>query len=161
MNIRNRFVAAILTLIVACGAHFVHAQDTIKTVVPILNYTADLVVNTHGGIKTGAVYQGYGEAGILINPWKNGQFNFSIASTHGGEPTGTLVGDWQEMDNKEASNHIFALNAWYRHTFNRVTLMTVTRHVTRPTLCKTRLLAESRHSCREAMSPRCPPTGWA
>ena len=123
MNIRNRFVAAILTLIVASGAHFVHAQDTIKTVVPILNYTADLVVNTHGGIKTGAVYQGYGEAGILINPWKNGQFNFSIASTHGGEPTGTLVGDWQEMDNKEASNHIFALNAWYRHTFNRVTLM--------------------------------------
>lgn len=123
MNIRNRFVAAILTLIVASGAHFVHAQDTIKTVVPILNYTADLVVNTHGGIKTGAVYQGYGEAGILINPWKNGQFNFSIASTHGGRPTGTLVGDWQEMDNKEASNHIFALNAWYRHTFNRVTLM--------------------------------------
>ena len=123
MHKRNRLFTAILTLIVASGAHFVHAQDTIRTFVPILNYTADLVVNTHGGIKTGAVYQGYAEAGVEINPWKNGQFNFSIASTHGGEPTGTLVGDWQEMDNIESSNHIFALNAWYRHTFNRVTLL--------------------------------------
>lgn len=123
MSKRNRFITAILVLIVASGAQFVHAQDSTKTFVPILNYTADLVVNTHGGIKTGTVYQGYGELGVEINPWKNGQFNFTLASTHGGEPTGTLVGDWQEMDNKEASNHIFALNAWYRHTIRKVTIM--------------------------------------
>lgn len=122
MITKKAFFTAILTLIVAGWVHFTHAQDTIRTVVPILNYTADLVVNTHGGIKTGAVYQGYAEAGVEINPWKNGQFNFTIASTHGGEPTGTLVGDWQEMDNIEASNHIFALNAWYRHTIGKVTL---------------------------------------
>ena len=122
MSKRNQVVTAVLTLIVASGAQFVHAQDSTKTFVPILNYTADLVVNTRGGIKTGAVYQGYGEAGVLINPWRNGQFNFSIATTHGGGPTRSLVGDWQEMDNKEATNHIFALNAWYRHTIGKVAL---------------------------------------
>ena len=122
MIIKNTFITAILTLIAASVSSSTLAQDSLKTVVPILNYTADLVVNTHGGIKTGTVYQGYGEAGVEINPWKNGQFNFSIATTHGGRPTGTLVGDWQEMDNKEASNHIFALNAWYRHTIGKFTL---------------------------------------
>lgn len=115
-------IAVIIALIAATSCHLAHAQDTVKTFVPIINYTADLVVNTRGGIKTGAVYQGYGEAGVLINPWRNGQFNFTIATTHGGGPTRTLVGDWQEMDNKEATNHIFALNAWYRHTFNKVAL---------------------------------------
>lgn len=115
-------IAIIIALIAAISCHFIHAQDTVKTFVPIVNYTADLVVNTRGGIKTGAVYQGYAEAGVIINPWKNGQFNFSIASTHGGLPTGTLVGDWQEMDNREAANHIFALNAWYRHTIGNVTI---------------------------------------
>ncbi len=123
MSKRHRFVTVILTLIAASATHLALAQDSIKTFVPILNYTADLVVNTRGGIKTGAVYQGYGELGVEINLWRNGQFNFAIASTHGGRPTGTLVGDWQEMDNKEASNHIFALNAWYRHTIGRVTLL--------------------------------------
>lgn len=115
-------IAIIIALIAAISCHFIHAQDTVKTFVPIVNYTADLVVNTRGGIKTGAVYQGYAEAGVEINPWKNGQFNLAIASTHGGRPTGTLIGDWQEMDNKEASNHIFALNAWYRHTFGKISL---------------------------------------
>ena len=79
-------------------------------------------MNTRGGIKTGAVYQGYGEAGVEINPWKNGQFNFTIATTHGGQPTETLVGDWQVFDNIEAGNHVFALNAWYSHTVNKVTV---------------------------------------
>ena len=122
MNKQNALLSAILTLIIASSSHFSHAQDTVRTFVPIVNYTADLVVNTRGGIKTGAVYQGYAEAGVEINPWKNGQFNLAIASTHGGRPTHTLIGDWQEMDNKEASSHIFALNAWYRHSFGKVSI---------------------------------------
>ena len=123
MITKSTFISAILTIMVAVGGNSVHAQDTTKTFVPILKYTADLVVNTHGGIKTGAVYQGYAEAGVEINPWRNGQFNFSIASTHGGLPTGTLIGDWQEMDNIEADDHIFALNAWYSHTIGKVTIL--------------------------------------
>lgn len=123
MITKGTFISTILTIMVVAGGNYAHAQDTTKTFVPILKYTADLVVNTHGGIKTGTVYQGYAEAGVEINPWKNGQFNFSIASTHGGLPTGTLVGDWQEMDNIEASDHIFALNAWYSHTIGNVTIL--------------------------------------
>ena len=123
MITKGTLISTILTIMVVAGGNYAHAQDTIKTFVPILKYTADLVVNTHGGIKTGTVYQGYAEAGVEINPWKNGQFNFSIASTHGGLPTGTLVGDWQEMDNIEASDHIFALNAWYSHTIGNVTIL--------------------------------------
>ncbi len=122
MSKQNRFVIAILTLIVTSSTHFAHAQDTTKTFVPILKYTADLVVNTHGGIKTGTVYQGYAEAGVEINPWKNGRFNFSVGSTHGGRPTATLVGDWQEMDNIESANHFFVLDAWYSHTIDKVTI---------------------------------------
>ncbi len=116
------FILTFIAILVAVGGITAYAQDTTRTVIPILNYTADLVVNADGGIKTGVVYQGYAEAGVFINPWKNGQFNFSIASTHGGLPTGTLVGDWQEMDNREAANHIFALNAWYSHTIGNVTI---------------------------------------
>ena len=88
-------LAAVAALWGSAGGYASEAQDTVKTFVPIVNYTADLVVNTRGGIKTGTVYQGYGELGVEINPWKNGRFNFAIASTHGGWPTGTLVGDWQ------------------------------------------------------------------
>ena len=99
-----------------------NAQDSTKTFVPIVNYTADVVVNTRGGFKTGALVLGYGEAGLEINPWQNGQFNFTIATTHGGVPSDELVGDWQLFDNIEAGTYIFALNAWYRHTFNKVTV---------------------------------------
>jgi len=119
---KNIFISAILTMMVVAGGNSTHAQDTTKAFVPIVNYTADLLANTHGGIKTGALYLGYGELGVEINPWKNGQFNFTIASTHGGEPSAELVGDWQVFDNIEAGNHIFALNAWYSHTVNKVTL---------------------------------------
>ena len=122
MNTKNAFITAILTLIVASGNQLVHAQDSVKTFVPIVNYTADLVVNTRGGIKTGARYLGYGELGVEINPWRNGQFNLTIASTHGGEPSAQLVGDWQMFDYIDGGNCIFALNAWYQHTFNKVTI---------------------------------------
>lgn len=118
---KNIFMFAILTMIIAIGGNTIHAQDTTRSFVPILNYTADLVVNTHGGIKTGARYLGYGELGAEINPWRNGHFNLTIATTHGGEPSAELVGDWQVLDNIEAGDHIFALNAWYSHTFNKFT----------------------------------------
>lgn len=114
-------ITSIMILASACGLT-ASAQDTVKTFVPIVDYTADLVVNTRGGIKTGARYLGYGELGVEINPWRNGQFNFTIATTHGGEPSAELVGDWQVLDNIEAGNHVFALYAWYSHTFNKVTL---------------------------------------
>lgn len=117
----NSLISAILTIMVAVGSVTTYAQDTTHTFIPIVNYTADLVVNTHGGIKTGARYLGYGELGLEINPWRNGQFNFTIATTHGGEPTAELVGDWQVFDNIEAGNHIFALNAWYSHSIGKVT----------------------------------------
>ena len=122
MRRQNTLFTTILAFIVASCTHVIHAQDSIRTVVPILKYVADLAVNTHGGIKTGTVYQGYAEAGVVINPWKNGQFNFSVASTHGGRPTATLVGDWQEMDNIESANHFFVLDAWYSHTIDKVTI---------------------------------------
>ena len=70
MITKNTFITVIITIILAAGGNFIHAQDTTKTIVPILNYTADLVVNTRGGIKTGTVYQGYGNLGVEINPWK-------------------------------------------------------------------------------------------
>ena len=113
-------ITAIIAIIAAISSCPVMAQDSTSTFVPILNYNADLVVNTHGGIKTGVRYLGYAEAGVEINPWKNGQFNFTIASTHGGEPSSDLVGDCQMFDYIEAGNHIFALNAWYSHDIGKV-----------------------------------------
>ena len=122
MNKQIAITTAIVALIAAASSIKVNAQDSTKTFVPIVGYTADLVVNTHGGIKTGALYLGYGELGVEINPWKNGRFNFAIGSTHGGEPSGELVGDWQCMDNIEGGNYIFALNAWYSHDIGKVTV---------------------------------------
>ncbi len=122
MNKQNGLFTTVLILIIASISLFSHAQDSTKTFVPIVNYTADLVVNTRGGIKTGAQFLGFAEAGVEINPWKNGQFNLSLATTHGDEPSAFLVGDWQLFDNIEAGSYIFLYNAWYRHTFNKVTV---------------------------------------
>ncbi len=123
--IRHRVATLTCTVALAAtiGCADLQAQDSTKTIVPILNYTADLVANTCGGIKAGVAYQGYAEAGLEINPWKNGKFNFTIASTHGGEPSTNLVGDWQVFDNLEAGNHIFALNAWYSHDIGKFNIL--------------------------------------
>lgn len=97
-------------------------QDTLKTFVPMASYDADLVVNTTGGLKTGACYVGYATLGIEINPWKHGTFNFMIGSTQGGYPTEDYVGDLQWVNSNEGGNHIFAINAWYRHTIGPVAI---------------------------------------
>lgn len=123
--IRHRIaaLACIVAFAATMGSASLQAQDSTKAIVPILDYTADLVANTCGGIKAGVAYQGYAEAGLEINPWKNGKFNFTIASTHGGEPSANLVGDWQYFDNIEASSHIFALYAWYSHDIGNFNIL--------------------------------------
>ena len=96
-------------------------RDTVKTFVPMGSYTADLVVNMSGGIKTGARYIGYATLGVEINPWQNGRFTFAAGSAHGGRPTEDLVGDLQYIDNNENGNRpIFLLYANYSHTIGNV-----------------------------------------
>ena len=96
-------------------------QDTVKTFVPMGSYTADLVTNMAGGIKTGARYIGYATLGVQINPWRNGRFTFAAGSAHGGCPTDDLVGDLQYINNNENGNRpIFLLYANYSHKIGNV-----------------------------------------
>lgn len=117
-------IAVVVAFVVSllAGVPAAKSQESEKKVVPVVEYTADLVVNAHGGIKTGARYVGFAVAGIEVNPWKNGHFSVGIASTHGGEPSADCVGDWQIADNNEAGNHVFALNCWYSHSISNVTI---------------------------------------
>ena len=120
-NILRKIALATFVLIAnGLGAN-AEETDTVKTFVPMGSYTADLVTNMAGGIKTGARYIGYATLGLEINPWRNGRFTFAAGSAHGGCPTDDLVGDLQYINNNENGNrHIFLLYAKYSHTIGNV-----------------------------------------
>ncbi|MDP4240490.1 MAG: carbohydrate porin [Bacteroidota bacterium] len=89
------------------------------------SYTGDVVTNFSGGIKTGTVYLGLANIKADFNTetanwWKGGEMFINAGNTHGGEPSATMVGDFQGISNIEAGNHSFLYELWYKQTFRKV-----------------------------------------
>ncbi|MDR1679650.1 MAG: carbohydrate porin [Prevotellaceae bacterium] len=89
------------------------------------SYVGDVVGNFSGGIKTGATCLGM--AAITVgfdtekaNWWKGGELFVKGGNTHGGEPSATLIGDFQKVSNIEAGNHTYLYELWYRQRFGRL-----------------------------------------
>lgn len=85
-------------------------------------YDNHLVGNLSGGQKTGSVSLGllqWGLQGVLkgTNGNEVGVFNLTLANAHGGQPTETLIGDYQAVSNIEAGNQTFLFELWYAHNF--------------------------------------------
>lgn len=91
------------------------------------SYIGDWVTNFHGGIKTGSTYLGLANLKIGFNTekahwWKGGSFFINAANTHGGQPSTTLVGDFQGVSNIEAGDLTFMYELWYKQQIGRVQL---------------------------------------
>jgi len=89
------------------------------------SYIGDVVSNFSGGIKTGTTYLGLAniKAGFnteTANWWKGGRMYINIGNTHGGEPSATLVGDFQGISNIEAGNLSFLYELWYKQKLGKL-----------------------------------------
>jgi len=89
------------------------------------SYVGDVVSNFSGGIKKGTTYLGLAnlKAGFdteTASWWKGGRLFINIGNTHGGEPSSTLVGDFQGVSNIEAGNLSFLYELWYKQKLGRI-----------------------------------------
>ena len=89
------------------------------------SYVGDVVSNFSGGIKKGTTYLGLAnlKAGFdteTASWWKGGRLFVNIGNTHGGEPSSTLVGDFQGVSNIEAGNLSFLYELWYRQNLGKI-----------------------------------------
>lgn len=89
------------------------------------SYVGDFVNNMNGGIKRGTVYLGMVNIRLGINTeaaglWKGGELFINGAATHGGTPSGELIGDFQIASNIEAGNHTYLHEFWYKHSMANV-----------------------------------------
>jgi porin len=89
------------------------------------SYIGDVVSNFSGGIKTGTTYLGLAniKAGFnteTANWWKGGRMFVNIGNTHGGEPSATMVGDFQGISNIEAGNLSFLYELWYKQKLGKL-----------------------------------------
>ncbi|GHT09772.1 hypothetical protein AGMMS4956_00040 [Bacteroidia bacterium] len=91
------------------------------------SYVGDVVGNFAGGIKTGAAYLGMANLKMGFDTkkagwWKGGELFVNGGNTHGGEPSATLIGDFQAASNIEAGNHTYLFELWYRQTIGKVSI---------------------------------------
>lgn len=91
------------------------------------SYVGDVVANMHGGIKTGATYLGLANFKLGFDTekaglWRGGQLLVNAGNTHGGEPSATLVGDFQGVSNIEAGDLTFLYELWYQQQVGQLSL---------------------------------------
>ncbi|MDR0982794.1 MAG: carbohydrate porin [Culturomica sp.] len=89
------------------------------------SYVGDVVGNFSGGIKTGTTYLGMANITANLDTekaglWKGGEFAVNGSNTHGGEPSTTMIGDFQTVSNIEAGNHTYLYELWYKQNFGKM-----------------------------------------
>lgn len=92
------------------------------------SYIGEIVTNHSGGIRPGTNYLGLANLKMGFDTqkarlWKNGSLFINAANTHGGQPSSTLVGDFQGVSNIEAGNLTFLYELWYKQSFQNVTVI--------------------------------------
>ena len=109
---KSTFIVAFAANIITGGVYAQNNNEEVVVNSPFsyeASYTGDLVSNFKGGIKTGTAYLGLAnlKAGFDTEKarwWKGGQLFVNVGNTHGGEPSATLVGDFQGISNIEAGS---------------------------------------------------------
>lgn len=92
------------------------------------SYTGDAVRNFSGGIKTGNTYLGMASITIGFDTekahlWKGGEVFLHAANTHGGEPSATLIGDYQVASNIEAGALTYLQEGWFKQTLGKASFV--------------------------------------
>lgn len=119
---------ALMLLFLATLNGFSEPADTLKPSAWQLNasYKGDFVTNFRGGIETGSTYLGLADLFIQFDTekaglWKGGEFLVHGSNSHGGEPSATLIGDFQVVSNIEAGDHTFLYELWLKQKFGNLT----------------------------------------
>ena len=119
MFIRTKIILILFFFTANTGYSQKNENSLTKPVKIGVLYISDNLINIKGGLNTGYNYLGYANVNISFNTqnanlWKGGEFLIHPASTHGGEPTANLIGDYQGASNIEAGNHIYMHELWYK-----------------------------------------------
>lgn len=85
------------------------------------SYTGDFINVLSGGLRKGTVYLGIANFKCEFNTeiadlWSGGLFFINAASTHGGTPSESFIGDHQVASNIEAGNYAFIQELWFKQT---------------------------------------------
>lgn len=126
---KTRKLLSAICLLLLINQSFIIAQEHKENAFSYeLNYVGDVLLNMNGGIQTGRTYLGM--ANLLINFdtqkagfWKGGELFINGANTHGGEPTATLIGDFQTVSNIEAGNITYLHELWYKQNFGQLSFI--------------------------------------
>jgi len=83
------------------------------------SYVGDMLSNYSGGIERGSTYMGMIDfAATLdlegIGLWPGGEFLVHLENTHGGTPSGELIGDLQVASNIDNGNYTYLYELLYR-----------------------------------------------
>ena len=125
---KSTFIVAFAANIITGGVYAQNNNEEVIVNSPFsyeASYTGDLVSNFKGGIKTGTAYLGLAnlKAGFDTEKarwWKGGQLFVNVGNTHGGEPSATLVGDFQGISNIEAGDLTFMYELWYKQSIGKL-----------------------------------------
>ncbi|MCE5332059.1 MAG: carbohydrate porin [Bacteroidales bacterium] len=125
MKTKNRFMIFMMIIIITKNP--LKAQETTLPAISFgASYTGDVVSNFKGGIKKGTTYLGMATIHASFDSrkadwWKGGEAFIKMANTHGGEPSATLVGDFQGVSNIEAGNLTWLYELWFRQSIGNLT----------------------------------------
>jgi porin len=127
MTALKKFSTTLLFFVFLFGNKSVAQSDKNSPFTFQASYVGDLVANMAGGVKTGATYLGLANLKVGLDMekahwWKGGTFFVNAGNTHGGQPSETLVGDFQGVSNIEAGNLTFMYELWYRQQFGKFAL---------------------------------------
>lgn len=125
---KNKTTFLLILAVALTGTGFnLSAQEKENPFTLGAHYVGDLVSNFSGGIQTGTTYLGMATIDADFNTekanwWKGGEAFAKIANTHGGEPTATLVGDFQGVSNIEAGNLTWLYELWYKQKIGNISI---------------------------------------
>jgi len=116
---------ALTLFIISCGLVSSFAQEpfTVEAL-----YKGDFGTNHLGGFKQGSVYMGLMDLGIHFNTeqaglWKGGEVYIQIQNTHGGNLSGSFIGDLQVASNIENAPYTYLYMAWYKQEIGKLMLL--------------------------------------
>ena len=133
MKIRNNLMLSVfcsLFLVIQVQAQRQEQADTLRQS-PFAfeaSYLGDAAQNFTGGIKKGSTYLGMANIMLGFNTekaglWKGGEAYLNAANTHGGQPSASLIGDFQVASNIEAGDLTYLHELWFKQNIGKAAIV--------------------------------------
>lgn len=120
----KKSIGALLMLLVLNDKNVLAQKKGINAMHYEATYFADVASNYTGGLQTGTVYLGLIDLkASLKGMWKGGEIMVHMQNTHGGSPSGDLVGDLQVCNNIDNGDHSYLYELWYRQNIGKFSVL--------------------------------------